>query len=372
MLAQRRTTYAPWLAIACAGLLIPFVLISGCESAGPAPAPAPQPPAPERPRSNDMPLSRAERVDLQNRALDQLLLAAESDLDVVSCNAIEALLKIAPREGRSAFQQALRAESPLVRYAAYVALGQLQVCEAQSQFFAGVRDPHPHVRLAAAFAATRCGAQGYARVLAETLTDSPEQALRAEAAALIGRLGDPKAKRWLKMAATLESNQRSDRVLLAIHGALARLGDEDGIRRLVLYSRGKTAERTEALLILADLEHQRLRDDLLYALMGPEEEYVEARLIAARALGKLGFADGYGLAMQMLEYDDPNPNPSPRNPDRTFPVRSLAIHALAEIGDPQALPALRKIAADPEDPRLQVAASYAICRILQQWEQRTP
>ena len=42
----------------------------------------------------------------------------------------------------------------------------------------------------------------------------------------------------------------------------------------------------------------------------------------------------------------------------------MAIHALAEIGDPRALAPLRTIAADQSDPRLQVAASYAIHRIL--------
>jgi HEAT repeat protein len=45
-------------------------------------------------------------------------------------------------------------------------------------------------------------------------------------------------------------------------------------------------------------------------------------------------------------------------------VRSLAAHALGEIGDPQALPLLRDMAATETDERLQVAACYAICRIL--------
>ncbi len=43
---------------------------------------------------------------------------------------------------------------------------------------------------------------------------------------------------------------------------------------------------------------------------------------------------------------------------------SMAVHALAEIGDPAALPALRTVAVGRDDPRLQVAACYAICRIV--------
>jgi HEAT repeat protein len=60
-----------------------------------------------------------------------------------------------------------------------------------------------------------------------------------------------------------------------------------------------------------------------------------------------------------------DPNPSADDPAPNYRVRSTAIHALAEIGDPRALPALKRIAEDQTDPRLQVAASYAICRIAQ-------
>ncbi|MCK4342767.1 MAG: HEAT repeat domain-containing protein [Phycisphaerae bacterium] len=315
-------------------------------------------------RDETVALCGPERLELHSRALDQLLLAAGSDLDIVSCNAIEALVEVAPRDGLPAFRKATRSESPVVRYAGFVALGERRDHKSLDLMVTGVKNVHPHVRLAAAFAAYRCGKEGAARLLVRALTDSPEDGLRAEAAALIGRLEEPRAKQWLQRALRLPANEKSSRVSLAINGALARLGDEDGIRRLVLYSRGDTAERTEALLILAELDYQEVREDLLYALLGPEEEYLEARLIAARGLGKLGFKEGYDLAARMLSYTDPNRNPTPENPDRTFAVRSLAIHALAEIGDPRALGPLREIAAAPDDPRLQVAASYAICMIL--------
>lgn len=309
-------------------------------------------------------LAPQERLELEGRALDLLLRAAQSDDPVVVANALEALVKVAPRDGRPAFRQATRAELPLVRFAGLMALGDVRDAESLPLMTAAAQDAHALVRLAGAYAACRCGKDGYARVLMRALTDAPEENLRAEAAHLLGRLGEPRACKWLRVARELAANKKSRRVDLAINGALARLGDEDGLPQLVVYSRGDAATRAEALLILAELDYRDAREDLLFALVGPEEEYLEARLIAARGLGKLGYREGYDLALRMLEYTDPNPAPTPDNPDRTFTVRSLAVHALAEIGDARALAPLRELAADQGDPRLQVAASYAVCRIL--------
>jgi len=309
-------------------------------------------------------LTPQERLELENRAINLLLLAAESDLDDVSCNAIEALVKVAPRDGLSAFRKAVRSSAAIVRYAGLVALGEVRDRESLRLMTAAVNDASQHVRLAAAFAASRCGKDGYVRILIRALTDASDEAIRAEAAMLLGRLQEPRAKKWLQAAVRLPANDQSKRVRLAISGALAALGDEGGLRELINYSQGDPAARTDALLMLAELGHPEGRDALRYRLQGASEEYDEARLIAARGLGRLGYRDGFDLAMKLLRYTDPNPNPTPENPSRTFAVRSLAIHALAEIGDLRALPALREVAASQDDPRLQVAACYAICRLI--------
>ncbi len=303
-----------------------------------------------------------ERMELQNRVLELLLTAARSDLDDVSCNAIEALVQVAPREGLPVFRQATQSASPLVRYAGFAALGELRDRESLERLRAGVQDGHAHVQLAAAFAAARCGKDGYVRILVNTLMTGAAENLRAEAAGLLGRLGDKRAVPWLRSASHLPANDKSKPVKLAINAALAALGQDDAVLELVRYSQGDAAARADALLLLADLGHPDGRDALRYRLT-PAEEYVEARLIAARGLGKLGDTAGFELAMQMLNYSDPNKNPTTDNPDRTYPVRSMAVHALAEIGDARAIPALRELAAG-SDARLQVAASYAIWKIL--------
>lgn len=340
---------APRVPGACAAgvllVLLP-VLAPGCVDSRPPAAVAP-----------------VERAELERRALDLLLHAAESDDPVVACNAIEALAEVAPQAGVPAFRRAVASPAPLVRYAGYVALGQVRACAEPRHLAAGVRDPHPQVRLASAFAACRCGRDGYARVLVQALTDSPEESLRADAAFLLGRLEEPRARKWLRAALHLPANARSNRVTIFIHFALACCGEADSLRQLILLSQGDAPTRTDALLLLARLGHPDSRDALRYRLHSPSEEYDETRLIAARGLGKLGLADGYDLAARLLTFVDPSPPAQPDVPDRTFVVRSLAVHALAEIGDPRALPALRDIAAAGDDPRLQVAACYAICKI---------
>ncbi len=306
------------------------------------------------------PLTPEETLELHNRALDLLLRAAEGDLNDVSCNAIEALVAVAPREGLPAFRAAVQSDSPLVRYAGFVALGQVRDRASLPAITAGLNDANPLVRLAAAFAAYRCGKTGAARLLVRTLTDAPEENERAEAAALLGRLEEPQAERWLRAALRYPANDKSNRVTLQIYGALAQLGRPDAVRELNSFSQADTETRTDALLLLARIGHP-LSQDVLRFVLNRDTEYLETRLLAARGLGRSGLQEGFDLALRMAFYKDPNKDPQAA--DRTFPVRSTAIHALAEFRNPRALPALRDIAADPSDARLQVAAAYAICRI---------
>ncbi len=314
----------------------------------------------------DVRLSATETLALQNRALNLLLTAAQRDFGVATSNAIEALVQVAPRDGRPAFRAALRSDVPIVRYAGLVALGEVNDCAKLADIKSYVRDPNPHVRLGAAFAAVRCGSDGYARLLTGTLMNSDDEGLRADAAGLLGRLQEPRARKWLRAALHNPTNEKSNRVSVQLYWALARLGDLDSVQSLIRFSQGDAATRTDALMLLADLAHPDARDALRYRLHGSEqiEEYLEMRLIAARGLGALGSREGYDFARAMLTYTPPAPKDKPPpEVNRVFPIRSLAVHALAHIGDPRALAPLRDIAESETDPRLQVAAAYAICEI---------
>lgn len=308
-------------------------------------------------------LSPAEEMALGTRALDLLLRAAERDDGLVTSNAIEALAEVAPQAGREAYLAATESATPVVRYAGFVALGDTQTCTQPARFATGVNDANALVRQAAAYAAYRCGRDGYARVLTRDLTDSHDENVRANAALLIGKLDEPRARKWLNVAAQVPANERSNHVMLCISWALARLGSESATRDLIRLSQGDAATRTDALLLLARLRSPLAADALRYHLYSKFTDYWVTRLIAARGLGALGYDDGFALAVYMLNYADPHGGSQATND--TYAVRSAAIHALAQIGDARALAPLATIASDESNPRLQVAAAYAILKIRQ-------
>jgi HEAT repeat protein len=297
----------------------------------------------------------AARERLERRALDLLLRAASSELDVVRCNAIEALVQVAPREALPEFRESLCSGSPLVRFAACLALGQLRDEASRAAISEALRDADARVRLAAAFAAVRLGDSGRAADLVNVLNDHPDENLRSDAAYLIGLIGEPRALRRLRLA---ESREKSSRVRLHIYTAMARLGDARAIDELILASQGAAETRLLALQSLAELKNEQARDALLLRC-GPLEDYLEVRLIAARGLGYLGSPAGFDLARQHL-FDQ---HFDREDPHRTYRIRSLAALALGAIRDPRALPLLERLAATETDERTQVAACFAICQI---------
>lgn len=313
---------------------------------------------------------RQEQADMEQRARDLLIAAARSDIDVITCNAIEALVEIAPREGLAEFRAATTAESPLVRFASFVALGEVRDRASAERIRTGLRDADPRVRLAAAFASIRIGDDRPARLLTSTLTGPPptkkddaddDANLRADSALLLGRLGNEKVIKWLTTALQNPVARKSSKVEIAIHGALARMGHKPSIDQLIEYITGRydTLSRLQAMQELAMLSVPQARDALLYRLTSPDD-YLELKLLAARALGRIGSDAGFQLGMESARFvasaenDDPN---------RQARVRLQAALALGDIGDRRALSVLADLARSPDDERIQVAAALAICRI---------
>lgn len=294
-------------------------------------------------------LNLADRGELGERALSLLERAAQLDVDVVACHAIEALTAVAPAIGKPLFREATRAPSPLVRFAACAALGELRDATAIDDLARCQRDPERRVRLAATYAAYRCGA-GDPQLLFQTLAEDADENLRADAAYLIGRLGQKAAITRLRAA----TNDKSNKVVVQVYGAMARLGDKPALDQLINFAAGDVLSRAIALQELADIGDERARDALLYRFAS-KEDYIQIRLIAARGLGRLGSRAGFDFALAQTRFSD-------KDETETMRVRSLAALALGSIGDPRALAALRTLA-ESNDERVQVAACYAICQI---------
>lgn len=302
-------------------------------------------------------LPPAEEVSLETRALDLLSRAAESDLDVLRANALEALVRVDPDMGRPHFRSALDSQNPLVRYAGCMAVGDVRDSSALPLVRRLLDDADPRVRLASAYAAYRCGFTDAGRTLLSTMNDSPDEKMRAEAAYLIGKLGDKKAMKALVRATDRET---SGYVVVHMQTAMAMLGDERMVDKLIEYIlKSDSVTRIVALQSLCELRDDRARRALQYR-MADKSDYLESRLLAARGLGRLGLRDGYMIAYQALNYragEKQDANDQMR-------VRTNAALALGSMGDHRALSALRDLASSDSDERVQVAASLAILQIM--------
>lgn len=323
----------------CGGWLVLSVALSATGCASP-PGRGPALPGAER--------------DLWTRSRDLLIRAVQNDDPFLRANAIEALVEVAPEDGRPYFRTLLDDDSPLVRFAAGVALGELRDAPSRPAVLRLLDDPVPRVRLAGAFAAYRLGVEKHAEVLVQALNSNPDEDMRADAAFLIGRLEEPAALARLVLA---QQREHGPKATVQIIAARAALGDQ--VARDELIRRALETEPIAKLLALQELIVLRdpaARDALLYRLR-EEGDYVETRLLAARGLGRIGLNHGYDLAARSLSHTGDEPVDTMR-------VRSLAALALGAIGERRALPALERLAEASNDPRVQVAACYAICEIL--------
>ncbi len=310
-----------------------LVLLSGCQ------APAAQ-------------VSPTHAVPLARRALTLLRTAAEVDDPIVRANAIEALVDVDPQHSVELFRAAAAADSKLVRYAGLVALGDVRDRASLPVIRRLLKEPDAHVRIGAAYADYRCGKTGAARVLVTALTNSPDEKVRADAAYLIGKLGEKKALKRLKLALRRE---KVSYVQVHIVSAMAMLGDDESIDALIYYTQSDITSRLIALQTLDRLAAPRARA-ALHRLLDDKQTYVQIRLLAARALARLGDRAGYALAAESLRRTG-------QNDDETMQIRVNAALALGAMRQNKALPLLEKLAAGEHDARVQVAAAYAICQI---------
>lgn len=304
--------------------------------------------------------ANVDQGDLRGRALRLLLTAAEEEQDVVAANAIEALVEVAPAEGAPAIRAATDSPSQLKRFAAFIALGEMRDRAAIEAIRTAARRERGRVRLAAIFAAYRCGDQTQISDLLAVLTSDPDENNRADAAFLLGRLDERKALERMRLMA---GREKSRKVLTQLHIAMAQLGDTEALDRLIQLTQGEVVSRTLALQGLIELRDPRARDAFEVTLRSAPAGMDPLRLIAARGLGELGSNEGYQLALENLSFRSKQSGALEAETEN-MQMRSLAAMALGAIRDPKALPALRTLVENETDERTQVAGCYAILRIL--------
>jgi HEAT repeat protein len=279
----------------------------------------------------------------------------------VRAQAVEASEDVLGKDATLLIRVALKDEHPGVRFAACMSLGRIKDQDAAPALRNLLNDPDASVRVGVFFALERLGDGSHRAEWVEMLRHHESPTVRRNAATALGALGDPNVLALLEQAS---ANDPDEGVRLQALEGMALLGDKDAIGHFLQFSiAGAGFRQPFALVTLGRVKDERVAPALRTRL--DSSPYLESQLAAARSLGKLGYEDGFKLALASLDWNQPQAG-LPDDPPATqlMRVRSMAALALGEIRDRRALDALARRMQTPDDPRVQLAAATAILLIL--------
>ncbi|MBC8217636.1 MAG: HEAT repeat domain-containing protein [Planctomycetes bacterium] len=250
-------------------------------------------------------------------------------------------------------QRLLEDESMPVRFAAAVAIGDLQYSIARTSMSRALGDRDANVVIAASYAMGRLGDTEYFEVIRKML-NSDDQTVRANAALLLGKTGDPSAINLLKRAQ--QSNDSSDKVRFQVLEARAQLGDEQVLRKLwaIVYS-GYSDDKIMGVRAMGALGNRDARDILVTKL---DDDILEVRLAVAEQLGKLGDVSGEPEVLDVFE-KKLTAGLDERALARTNVLTALAIGQICTPGLTKHLPKLMKN--ESKSVRLAAAKAVFLC-----------
>jgi HEAT repeat protein len=354
-------------AIAASGMMI--VAAGGCQSSGEQTADAAEgeaasqsvlardPMVPRRVKLAE-PVQSPVAVDAREQAIDLLLQAAGSAEPLLRANAIEAL-HAAPERLEPAVRSGLGDENQGVRFVAAMMVGRQRLTSLAGLVEPLLADDSMSVRAAAIYALRRCGRKADLNPLAAMIM-SADSTVKANAALVLGELGDRSAVPMLREAVGRESPRASRArvriVDLQIAEAMVKLGQDSQLEviRAALFAPVEQGEIT----VLACQMCGQLRDEAYAPSLldkatreGRRQEPAEIRLAAAEALAQM----------------------DPRRAPIEVPLAyvgsdrpELRVQAAATLGsfpaDEQVVESVRGLMEDP-NPMVQVAAAGAILRL---------
>jgi len=320
------------------------ILLSGCGPSGPdlnarvTPAP-PSVPAPPPPRNVPLDPGLAEAARQQ---ISRSLNSTSPDLILPRVHALEALNTLGDTTHNAQVIAAFSSPEPIVRFAGAMTAGGLRLQEAHDALLAMAEDPDFSVRVADRYALHRLGDKRLSHDLEKYARD-PRKEVRANTALVLGMLGEPSALKILRRL------RQDDEPLVRQQAdeAMWRLGDETGLGDLVALSVSRYPDdQMIALLALAEPRDQRVGSTVRAGLL---TDYIEVKLVAARALGMLDSDEGYTIALQGAASTDQR-------------QRFMAALALGAIGRSDAQETLRRLLADDYES-VRIAAAQAILQL---------
>ena len=221
-------------------------------------------------------------TNTQSEAM-QIIGQALADSDpLVRVNAIEVVATTRQLNFMPRVQQLLQDVSMPVRFAATLAVGDMEYSPAKNLINQALKDPDSNVIIAASYAMTRLGYPGYIEVLRKSITDT-NQTVRANSAMLLGKSGDRGSLKLLYWA--LQDINSDDRTVYQTAETIAMLGDESIYPKLWAMLLSAYADvRVIGIRAMGTLGTKKAEDALITML---DDGVLEVRLAAAEQLGKL-------------------------------------------------------------------------------------
>lgn len=290
------------------------------------------------------PLAKVTPLDpaLREEAKKVLMESMESSRSSIRTNALEAMEKVLGADARPFVVKGLSDTSEGVRFVACIVAGNLKFSDLRPMLYRLAYDTSPNVRLAARYGLHKLGDTTLSQELINPGLLDERKEVRANAIMLLGMLGEPSAIKPLK-----QMRERNGVVQVQIVDALWRLGDRSVLDDLVAGTiSGDPGEAILAILALGSQNTPEVADHIRGVMIS---EYAEVALAAARALGMLGFDDGYGVAMKYAKSADVR-------------QRHMAALAFGDIGRSDAQARLKPLLEDKE-PEVQIAAATAVMKL---------
>ena len=284
---------------------------------------------------------------LAPQALKILKAGLENDNSYIRTPAIEITAETGQKQFLPSVVQSTDHRAVTARFAAAVALGDMQCKSCRPVLQKKLDDENPNVRIAAAYSLVKIGDKKYQEMIRRAL-NSTDPTVKANAILLLGKLGDQEDLNRIR--SIMHNNDEVEKVRFQALESLSRLGDPKVYR-----------EKIWPLLI------SKYHDDRVWgircmgALATPEaktavqtmlqDDILEVRLTAAEQLGQLGDRSGKDRVREYLEQTP--------NLDETSMANQMAVSAIGTIGD-QALNAYLPKALASKSPIIQLIAAKAV------------
>jgi len=323
-----------------------LLLLWGCEqTAQPRLAPLPSASATSSsrpPATGDLPAQAR-----------QIVVDSLTDPDPqIRTNAVEVVVMTRDMRLMPRVQKLLADDVVPVRFAATVAVGDLEYALAKKDIATLLSDPNPNVKIAASYAISRLGNPEYYKVLSNSVA-SDDQTVRANAALLLGKSARQEGIRYLYW--TLQRADSADKVILQAAESIAMLKDPRIFPKL--WTRLISAyadDRVIGIRAMGALGTEEAKNALVTML---DDAVPEVRLAAAGQLGRLGDPIGEAEVLAAIE-KDVAAGMDPQGQER---IRVLTALAIGEIGTPSLTKHLPPLLRDPSKI-VRLAAAQAVLR----------